>query len=256
MPPASYGTGIFPTLSARGRKDGRWVRPIALQRCLIPLIILMSVIPLGGCNPFPKTWEWNQKLTVEVATPSGVSVGSAVTRVRWQEENSVGNYPGSYSGEATFVDMGNGRYLFALLSEETRYLALRTFADVLGDRAQISEEGFEAASSLRGENNVPAERYPLLVTFEDIRDPATVKRVDPNNLADSFGSGFSLQRITLEITEEPTTKGAVEGVLGWLEEVGKERGSLIPNPPRLISAMSDPEIQTLGPLAFSTELFK
>lgn len=170
----------------------------------------------SGCNPFPETWQWNQKLTVEVVTPEGVRVGSAITSVRWQEKNSSGNYPGSYRGEATVVDLGQGRFLFALLSEETRYLALRTFADVLGEKAQISEVGFEAMADTKGMREVPRENYPLLVTFHDINDPTTVTHVDPDDLAASFGPGVSLKRIALTITDEPGTGGEVEKLLSWL----------------------------------------
>jgi hypothetical protein len=218
--------------------------------------LVACLLVLAGCNPFPQTWEWNQKLTVEVATPEGSRAGSATTKVRWQEENSVGNYPGSYRGEATAVDLGGGRYLFALLSEDTRYLALRTFSEDLGENARIDEIGFAAMAALRGMREVPREHYPLLVTFDDINDPSTVKRVDPHDLAASFGPGVSLKRITLEITNEPVTEGEVEKVLGWLEEVGRERASLIPNPPLLSSDLTDPDIQLLGPSGFSTELYK
>jgi hypothetical protein len=52
------------------------------------------------------------------------------------------------------------------------------------------------------------------------------------------------------------TEGRVEGVLPWLEEVGRERGSLIPNPPVLSTELTDAPIQTLGTLEFSTELYR
>ena len=63
--------------------------------------------------------------------------------------------------------------------------------------------------------DIPRSHYPLLVTFTDIIDPTTVKVVDPDNLAETFGPGASLKRITLEITDEPVTEGKIESVLGW-----------------------------------------
>jgi hypothetical protein len=57
------------------------------------------------------------------------------------------------------------------------------------------------------------------VTFADVADPTTVARVDPDDLAASFGPGVTLRGMTLEITDDPVTKGVVEGVLGWLEAV-------------------------------------
>ena len=61
---------------------------------------------------------------------------------------------------------------------------------------------------------LPRERYPLLVTFTDLADPTTVRRVDPDDLAATFGPGVALKRVTLEITDEAVTEGEVEAVLG------------------------------------------
>ncbi len=139
--------------------------------------------------------------------------GSAVSVVSWSELDSFShNYPASYHGEASVVDLGDGRYLFALIGEGTKFLAFRTFNGGPG----ISEKIFAAMSKRRGSKPVPSKSFPLLVTFTDINDPKTVKRVDPGDLAASFGAGYKLKSITLEITNEPVTKGVVESVLGWL----------------------------------------
>ncbi len=65
---------------------------------------------------------------------------------------------------------------------------------------------------------VPQKLAPFLVTFADVNDPTSVKQVDPHDQAASFGEGYSLKSITLEITDEPVTRGRVEKVLGWLGE--------------------------------------
>ena len=52
----------------------------------------------------------------------------------------------------------------------------------------------------------------------DPDDPASVKRVDPDDLAASFGPGVSLRKITLTITDEPATDGKVRELLGWLSD--------------------------------------
>ncbi len=67
---------------------------------------------------------------------------------------------------------------------------------------------------------LPVKAVPLLVTFTDIDDPASVKRVDPDDLVASFGEGYALKAITLGITNEAVTEGRVEDVLGWIVEAG------------------------------------
>ncbi|WP_421849677.1 hypothetical protein [Oricola sp.] len=72
--------------------------------------------------------------------------------------------------------------------------------------------------ALRETRVLPRENYPRLVTFGHIGSPQTVRRVDPDNLAATFGPGYRLKSITLEITDAPVTRGEVETVLGWLGE--------------------------------------
>lgn len=65
---------------------------------------------------------------------------------------------------------------------------------------------------------LPPQAMPLLVTFDDITDPTTVRLVDPTNLSASFGPGVSLAGVTLEITGADVMDGRVEAVLGWLND--------------------------------------
>lgn len=81
------------------------------------------------------------------------------------------------------------------------------------------------------------------MTFGDVADPTTVARVDPDNLAASFGPGVTLRGMTLEITDDPVTGGVVDGVLGWLEAIGGgmldgERFSSINAPNRLANDLT------------------
>jgi hypothetical protein len=114
------------------------------------------------------------------------------------------------AGEASFVEVAPGHYLFALLGEDMEDLAFDVFFDRKGrDQKELADQ----IEVLRATREVPREHYPLLVTFDDINDPTTVKRVDPDDLAASFGPGVSLNRITLTITDEPVARGDVEAVL-------------------------------------------
>lgn len=57
--------------------------------------------------------------------------------------------------------------------------------------------------------------YPMLVTFSDLGDPASVERVDPDDLAASFGDGVRLKRVTVQMTDDPVTTG-ITTRLPWL----------------------------------------
>ncbi len=185
-------------------------------KILATIVGFVATLALAGCTD---NWTWHQKLTVTVETPHGEVSGSSVQKVSWRDEKFVPGQPGgravnSLRGEATVIDLGGGRFLFALLG------GMDTLAQyvVLGPeaiRAPMAERG-EQLEQVGRSGEVPRERYPLMVTFDDIADPKTVRRVDPDDLAASFGPGTRLQSVTLEITDEPVTEGKVEQVLGWL----------------------------------------
>ena len=127
------------------------------------------------------------------------------------------------SGEAVVVEVTPGHYLFALLTGAgtTAYMGSVAAASIAGREGRVIDgELFDEVRDRRdraaGVITVPAYQYPMLVTFGDIADPASVTLIDPEDLAASFGPGVRLKAVTLEVTDEAVTVAAVEGVLGWL----------------------------------------
>lgn len=66
--------------------------------------------------------------------------------------------------------------------------------------------------------DIPRDRRPMLVTFDDISKRETVREVDPLDPAAVFGEGVQLKAVLLEMTEDEVSVGRVEGVLGWMPE--------------------------------------
>jgi hypothetical protein len=194
------------------------------------LVVLGSSLVLAGC--WGETYSYRQKLTVLVSTPSGEKSGSAITEVTANVGSqgilSSANVSYRVRGEAAVVDLGNGKYLIALLSSggektATEYWAMRAFYKrVMEEYPSGSEERmnkfYTALLDMRDSQRVAPDQYPLLVTFRDITDPKSVIEVKPDTLADVFGAGFALRAITLEITDEGVTQGSVETLINWLSK--------------------------------------
>lgn len=190
------------------------------------LLLVFISLYLSGCGEMGfNNWRWHQKMTVEVEVNGKIITGSAVTSIHWWPNFFSGGWGGpswlsKVRGEAVTVDLGEGKYLFALLryARNTEYiqnLATRSLQN--STKSDLREKkGLRGVVSLKEPIIVPRKAYPLLVTFENIKDPSTVKQVDPDNLSATFGKGHQLKVITLEITDEPVTKGRIETVLGWL----------------------------------------
>ncbi|UJW73549.1 hypothetical protein [Rhizobium sp. SL42] len=198
----------------------------------------MAVLAMGlsGCDllfDLPE-WQWHQKLTVSVMTPEGLKSGSSVTSARiefppkWTGVgDAAGMQRGGVSGEAVAVDLGEGRYLFALLQGYTEWTAYTAFFPELEGKAMLKKEMFpyldQMVASTGQSRDVPRKHYPLLVTFEDINDPASVRRVNPSDLSAAFGAGYLLHSITMWITDEPVTEGRVKSLLPWLHAYYSKR---------------------------------
>jgi hypothetical protein len=177
-------------------------------------------------------------MTVEVETPDGVRTGSTVIEERAHKSASfpgpdAGGITGSTRGEAVAVDLGTQGVLFALLRPEHGEASVGGYAWALLPNPPIAraaadavEQKITALKSVRGSAELPRDMYPMLVRFQDASDPASVQQVKPEDLAQFFGPGVELRRITVEITDAPVTD-RIRQRLPWLSRYPEP--SLDPN---------------------------
>jgi hypothetical protein len=176
-------------------------------------MIALAAVGLAGCS----TVEWHRKITVVVNTPQGEVTAYSVQRESISEKGGWWAPPEATGaeryvrGEAFVVDLGNGKYLFAILQENKpdTFHVLRPGEAPLKVAANMK--------TMRGAVQLNRGDYPTLVTFTDINKPASVKEVKPEDLAASFGPGYALKSMRLEITDEAVTKGRALEVLPWLK---------------------------------------
>jgi hypothetical protein len=213
-----------------------------MMRVISGLLALLGALFLSACAlAEDKTPDYRYRLTVEVETPEGVRTGSSVIEVEQTPVRS-GFAPGAgvgvrkrARGEAVAVDLPGGKTLFALLrSDNDVDWAAHVYVYLKPYKKQSVLDAADDVLELEGERVLPRmwpavanlkERsaYPMLVTFGDLADPTSVARVDPDDLAATFGAGVRLKRITVELTDDPVTTG-IEERLGWLPNV---RGTLV-----------------------------
>lgn len=199
--------------------------------------LLSSVLVLPGCRETFR-YEWNQRVTVVVQTPDGEVSGSGVIRASY--EHSQGS-PGAWgqgagdswrtlAGEYPVIDLGDGRYLAtvmgATITNDTNEPAptnpgfgALVFATI--DPARPDSRVAHVRSLRRAPRNEPRPivNAPLFVTFDDPSDPLTVRRVDPDAAEDVFGPGYALKAVTIELTDDPPTEGAMREAFPWLVDL-------------------------------------
>ena len=181
------------------------------------------------------TSTWRYRVTVEIETPEGVKAGSAVHQLSnsppwfyWPESVN----PPSFKGEAVVIDLGERGKVFALLHFQSWMNGLYQAFPI--ERGQSSKAGIEIYNKmlkpgLKGEWTT---FQPWMVTFTDLDDPMSVKRVyDQKQDFDSlklkfvvedhfeevFGEGVKLKGIHVEITDDPVTWDIMK-TLPWLPE--------------------------------------
>ncbi|MEO1638741.1 MAG: hypothetical protein AAFU41_05780 [Pseudomonadota bacterium] len=184
-----------------------------MQRIARLLCLALACLALSACY---ERHEWRQKLTVVVDTPDGKVSGSAVVQVNatyWGQLPPTGTeVEYDIRGEATVVEVAPGRYLFVLLGGSAE-----RFKAYSGDRfrGMKRQEWLREIPRQTEPVTIPLENAPMMVTFLDINDPASVREVDPENIAEVFGAGFNIERMTLEVTDDPVTAGTLEPLLNW-----------------------------------------
>jgi hypothetical protein len=179
------------------------------------------------------------RLAVAVETPDGVKSASGVLSVH--PDRGYSRHGSTLTkGDALFVDLGGGRNLVALLAhtdekgllDGINYVALRAY------NAAGRNASFNNISRMTGAVPVTGALMPVLATFADPADPATMRLIQPDDLQTSFGQGFRLQAITAEAVPnglwpldfggplgEPVTRG-IEARLPWWGRAGGSAAAL------------------------------
>lgn len=210
--------------------------------CILGLAALAPTT--AACGLFGERFpSYRYRLTVEVDTPEGVKRGSSVIEVDLGRTGAkslpVGNVlKWDIHGEAVVVDLGARGTMFALLeSPDSRDWAFWNMFSLLPPRDSGSSkdgqvEQIERMLAITGRRQLPRwdvaggqrfDNYPLLVRFANLDDPKSVQRIDPDNMAASYGPGVRLRGITVERTTDPRGPNLILERLKWLKS---HRGSL------------------------------
>jgi hypothetical protein len=199
-------------------------------------------------------------LTVD--TPEGMRSGSSVVEVTTYFPGGLTRAQGyavtsRAQGEATVVDLGARGLLFATLADEEALTNAGSHGTSFGCYAPFPREKFSGNSGggasandeyaayhdelnkQKPKGEVPFKYLPILVRFRDPHDPGSAERVNPSDLAASFGVGVKFDRMSIEITDAPVTKG-IEAMLPWLASPNSQRLS-----PRPLARTGNPAVELL-----------
>ena len=201
------------------------------MRKFLALIVVM--VFLSSCEIIEQK-TWNYRVTVEVNTPEGLKVGSAVRQIHAILQPRITPETKSRAkiiGDAVAVDLGDRGVLFALVDWDSYEELFQTFPY---HDDPFTSEGLNYYSTLTSAEPVeldPLKKpgYPTLVMFEDIDNPLTIQQVMKwkrngngfafveDNFSENFGEGVSVKRITIQPTSAPVTN-KIKTILPWLDD--------------------------------------
>jgi hypothetical protein len=174
------------------------------------------------------------KLSYEIEVNDEIRAGSGVMQIRVIETTNTrggGQSIGfDISGEAIPIDLGDGRYLFSLLSGgdgiriegwNNAYHSMThdKFLMVAFSDYAVSAYNILANFRLLKEKmpvvEVPAHILPKLYISSEINEPEAFVYVKPDELD---GFGIKIRRVSVAITDEKVTQGRIMRILPWLHE--------------------------------------
>ncbi len=183
---------------------------------------------------------YRYKLTFNVATPDGVKSASSVAEIKSEVSGSFWHAGAAdhVKGEALYLDLGPGRRpIVALiwrppvLRDERPYtrwgevspsgllsylMGITPKPDFDYQKDLINER--RRMKSVKSVFEVNPKDLPDLVTFANVADPNSAMVVEAEHLDATLGPGIRWQSITIQIVDEPVTRG-LEKRLPWLKSI-------------------------------------
>lgn len=167
------------------------------------------------------------RLTVSADCDGTKYTGSNVVEVTWLQQSQnlpirVPIFVANVRGDATFVNLGNGRALVGLLGPADA-LDIPTAPEFRVMRAFNLPDGNQSIpllAELKGVRRLEGDNLPALVFFSDITDPASARVVKPSSQNQELAPGLRFLEATIEVTSDPITR-EIDKQLPWWSNEGR-----------------------------------
>lgn len=201
------------------------------MRWLVGFALAIVAAYLAWIAAYP-VYIHRYKLTFTFEVDGKQHSASTVLENTYRTGPKLGSAPlGSVSltGEAIFVDLDAAGHIIVILAHNVENnpvytggfanLALQAYEVMSCNGLDCAHKAIAHASGVR---ELPWELIPILVYFDDLRDPSTLKLVQRNSLRSSLGAPMTIQKATVELTRDAIT-WQIHRHLPWTGDEGSER---------------------------------
>ena len=188
--------------------------------------VTLISLALAGCKPSADA-SYRYKLTISVETPEGMKTGSNVVELDYYKTAS--GAPHRTYGEALVLDIGASGTLVALLTqqgERTVWAQDDPISIIFKKCGRDTRDIFDLVDTVRSISACKAI-YPLdlsklselpdILLFKNAKDLASLAVVDPENPEAVLGPGVVIRSASIQLTDEPLTRG-VDDHLPWVRD--------------------------------------
>ena len=216
------------------------------RRSLSRRSIILAAAPLAGllltsCGMTRRGFDYSYRLTLAIDANGATHTDSSVVHVHtWNEQTIDAGWMTQHivNGEATSVQLGDGRVVVALLAPTTgNRLATWTPTGPLLQAYGIQEPAFsdqesydaaiDALADARGPRELADKQLPALIAFLRADDPNSAVVLDPGDLSATLGPGVRLRSAEIEVTDSPVTT-SIERLLPWFDARGRAESKGLP----------------------------
>ncbi|MBC16735.1 MAG: hypothetical protein CL942_06755 [Desulfovibrio sp.] len=191
-----------------------WSAPLAFLIIMVLAQLVALVVPTSV----------TYYLGMDVMTPSGLRMCRSMVSVDndYLTENWVPTFTmqgHQIQGEAVYCDLGEGNNLIATLVFKGGKKTLRRLPSLAYERHAGEDRQAYPPENMR--LKLTGEIAPVLVSLADTRDPKSIKLVQPDKLAETFGAGYSLESLWVEKTNDKYQSFGIDQKLPWVSSDDK-----------------------------------
>jgi hypothetical protein len=200
-----------------------------MMRRTFGLAGIFMLLTLSACSDRLPSIKY--RMTVELETPQGPRSSYSIVEIDPKVFTTLQSTGGvdvkfNIKAEAVAIDLPRHGTLFALLRTNDlgdsdlligslQYAGLHVSPE--GTAADHWRRVFSALANSDAKWELPPNRLPMFVRFQDLADPTSIEVVDPLHLDRAYGPGFRLKRVMIEIVKEPGIRGGIVARLPWLK---------------------------------------
>ncbi|MFT3998057.1 MAG: hypothetical protein QM667_11690 [Asticcacaulis sp.] len=158
----------------------------------------MGALGMSGCAK-KRHPNYHYKLTLNFESEGHIYSGSSVVEVKSLEGQTIGNgnvYQEKLKGEGVLVDFGGGKVILSLLEWNLNGGSSRTLTSKI-DIYQLV--------ALREARALTIEQLPVMITFDDVGNPASYRIIEVNKETGEVLPGIKFVSAVIEITDEHAT---------------------------------------------------